>query len=711
MKGKSIFRDERGSTSLTIIIALVLALALMASCLQWYWTSSSSTDIQTVADLSALAAGDVVAHSVMLIQTLDAFLLTLNLFGLLLHTIVLVAGVAVTVTAPIGGAGALPFLERAIEFDRKFCETRKKVAQEVKKLAEAINAATPVLAMAHGTRVVNENQALLSAGNGSEYVGIMLPAPLTGTVTLTNDPEGLGEQQEEWRNHAQENKENAQRAETLREDLERAIDECFRLDIYKEPSTQRAFWNPSQALDDYRREWERIAKRPTSTPNTPVAIDDTASTRSTLASRYLDYYEQLGREWGPTVLDAIGTPPLGDAPMTPQYLDLSTLSAPVWDQTVRLLTHGPDERKAYHQRTDCFGLSNAQGTLERVRLATVKNDLDHPPCTHCSPPHWRSPQMLEDNARAFIEQWNQQVVAILEYERIRAQIEEETSHIKTRTTSSIDEIVNMAKGYLAGNRLIYEPAGGRGVWSMVINTSSRTLPDYTLPALTGAGEVELGQQIALAGVRLMPSETESTLPSFLADVDAGTSSSTGLGGVVRSMMGDDSFIVPTALALWGTSLDVHGRGAAGLEKWSSGLPWGLDAIVGRGLEAVFREAQMTAPDMRKPIPTLVAVSDVGSPDKAGFEGSFARSLAQGKEMLEATGGASSFGLKVQVDQALQELSTSAGDKIAKLFDVEILGVRIPLPFSSQLAWLTSGVVEGLLRRMTDSLYRMPDVTW
>ncbi len=121
------FRNEEGSTSLTVVIAIMVALALVAGSLQMYWTRSSSEDIQLLADVGALAAADAESKVMQTIQLLDALLLTANLFGLLLHCVVVVAGV---VTVASEGAGA-SFFTKALDFDKRYCEKRKVFAQDI----------------------------------------------------------------------------------------------------------------------------------------------------------------------------------------------------------------------------------------------------------------------------------------------------------------------------------------------------------------------------------------------------------------------------------------------------------------------------------------------------------------------------------------------------------------------------------------------------
>ena len=711
MKGRTligVFKDQSGSTTITVVLSLVLAIALMASCLQWYWVNTTSMDIQTVADMGALAAGEVVAQSVMVIQALDAFMLTLNLFGLLLHGIVLVSGTVVVVLGSEGGEVALEFFEKAVKYDKEFCDKRREIAREVKLFAETLNAVTPVLALARGALAVEQNQAHLGARNQSSYYGIIIPSPLVGTITMSNDPEDLEALEDTIRDASTQNKESAQKVKDLEAEIEAAIDRCFALDTYKNPQTARAFWNPAYSLPDFRTEWVRVKMRSAQPPDDPVPIDDTPSTRAQAAARYRDSYTRLGEYFEAMVLEAIGPDPLGDAPMAPSQVSLDELTRNEWDQAVLLLDHADGERKAYHARADCFGLSNASSELNQVMLRSLRGQYDHPPCTWCSPPPWRALQALEDDIAPFIAQWNLEADAILDYERLRQQAEEEITTAKTRTFEMLRELIEKAGEYLGGSRLTYEPSGGRGLWCVVVNTSSRTLPDYTLPALTGADEVELGGQIAIAGTRLMPSASETTLPSFLHEASATEAASEGLGGVARSLMGDDIVIVSFGLALWGSCLDLYNHQVSGVYRYAEGLPWGLGPMVENALDTILETAQVSVPDMRRPVPTLVPAKEVGDPASGGPEASLTQIFQSGRTLLEETGGLSTYGIKEQIRQTAESFIAQVSDLAGETLFPTIGGVTLRIPFLEE-------VLSSLGSRAFDvgieALYQLPDVTW
>ncbi|MCL2818802.1 MAG: hypothetical protein FWD41_03660, partial [Actinomycetia bacterium] len=335
----------------------------------------------------------------------------------------------------------------------------------------------------------------------------------------------------------------------------------------------------------------------------------------------------------------------------------------------------------------------------------------HPPCTWCKPPSWKPILMIENDLEPFISAWNAEADAILEYERLRKEVEEEIEATRTRTGATLRELLEKAAAYLAGSRLTYEPSGGRGLWCVVISSSTRSLPDYTLPPLTGADQVELGAQLAIAGARLLPSSSETTLPSFLADATADDSTTAGLGGVVRSLLGDNARIISFGLALWGSCLDLYRQQVSGLYQLSEGLPWGLDTMVEDTIDELLDTAQVNVGDMRRPLPILVSVTEVGKADAGGVEAAMVQTLQGGRSLLEQSGGFSTFGIKEQIREAAQQLGDGLSIPSEVLSSPTIAGIPIWVPFLEELTSVLESPWLDPVGAGIDLLYQLPDLTW
>jgi hypothetical protein len=235
-------------------------------------------------------------------------------------------------------------------------------------------------------------------------------------------------------------------------------------------------------------------------------------------------------------------------------------SSQVW-----LLEHAAGERRAYHDDPKCFGLAGAKSTLEATSLDAVLGESDHPPCVLCAPPHWRALEKWERQLGSFVEEWNAEAAALRAYQRSKDELEAEQVALRKNTSTALDSIVKEAGGFLSGGRLKYTPSGARGFLCIVATTNERALPAFTLPALTASGQVRLGRQVALAGARLMPSATESTIPDLLQDAQSGAQgASGGLAGVTKKIAGLEGAGSGAAphfvLGLWGTCLSLYTKG-------------------------------------------------------------------------------------------------------------------------------------------------------
>ena len=82
----SVFRDDEGGfTTVTVAVALLLSLTLVFAAASAGWVSSRSSEVQRVADASALAGSNSVAAFTTVSQVLDACTLSLGLAGIIVY--------------------------------------------------------------------------------------------------------------------------------------------------------------------------------------------------------------------------------------------------------------------------------------------------------------------------------------------------------------------------------------------------------------------------------------------------------------------------------------------------------------------------------------------------------------------------------------------------------------------------------------------------
>ena len=699
------FKKEEGSTSLTVVLGIMLSLVLLASSVQWYWTNSSSSDIQTVADIGVLAAADVSAKSVMVIQALDAMLLSANLFGLVLHAVTVIAGLLAAFGGPVIGPAAATFAQRATQFNQNFVKKRKRFAQDAYRLAARVNDATPYLAAVQAHRVARENSGTLKGFNNSDYYALAIPFPVKGQVELTGFPENEQQLAREVTMAGEENSKSAKIIKELEDEIEAAIDECYRLDVFLPSGTSRAHWDPLTAFDDFIRGWSELSNQSAPTKTTLSSLSGSAAHDSSLQQSYREDYRDITGSLDSQLKSSLNASKASKGANVSDIHARPLLNAQR-QQRIYLVIHEQGERKAYHQKADCFGLSNA-GELQSYTLAYVMGDFDHPPCLLCKPMHWQAVEAWEQQLVEYAQSWNREAAALRRWYAAEQKIKEEEELVQERTESIFETLIEEAKGFIVGGRLSYTPAGARGYVCIVINSAERELPAFTLPALTGSDEVKLGRQIAIAGARLMPSESESTIPSLLNEshesASAGSATGGGFSELTQVLVSDDGSggegeasvsgtlgaVGRFALGIWGSCLALYTKGADDLERFALGLPFGLDSLMVQALDFFFDTAQMAAPDLRRPVPVLVNTADIGDVNAGGFEAGYVKSITAAKDVMELSGGLSAQDFRESLSAMLDELNDDVGRHIDEMMKVQILGVSIPLPFSQTLKDMAS----------------------
>ena len=708
------FKDEKGSTSLTVILGIVLSFVLLASSAQWYWTHSTSSDIQTVADISALAAADVTAQSVMFMQMLDALLLSANLFSLLVSAIAVISGVLAVFLGPYLGPSLASFATKATNFNLKFNDKRRKFAKGAHKLAVGVNAVTPLLAVAQAYRVGHENSGHLQGYNDTGYLVVAIPFPAKGKVELSDFPPGEEQVQKKISETGDKNRDSAQAAKQLEDEVERARRACFDANVYLPAGTSFAHWSPLQAIDDYSRAWSELVGKSAPSKNLISPLDTNNSSHSTAhQENYRAYYQQIAGAVRSDVSSIFSAAKSSKA-ATVKDLSVSSLLSQEMSTKVYIVEHEEGNRLAYHSRTNCLPLVNRDLVINTHTLRELMGDSSHPPCLLCKPPHWQALEVWQEQLTQFSQEWGPEAAALRRWHAAENQLQEEKENLQNNTSEAFELLKDHADLLLKGGRLRYTPAGARGYLTVVVSTSDRKLPAFTLPALTNSQDVALGRQIAFSAARLMPSKTESTIPQLLTDSHkaAERGGGDGVSDLVLELVteegsgaGSVSMAGRFLLQLWGSSLALYGDGVDGLRGLISGLPFGLDADLAGIFDDFLKKAHLVPPDLRRPVPTLVNTADVGDVSARGYEAAIVKSIATGKSALEITGGASLLGMRENISGVLNDLESDVAKHINDLMKIDVLGVQVPLPFSQPLIDLSAHAFTAI-RSKEDELFAL-----
>ena len=196
--------EDGGFTSVGVVVALLLVVTLLFATAQIRWMSSTSADIQFVADSGALAAQNVVAEYEVIAKIADAVILSMSLFGLL------VFGIAIVVSC-IPGCQEVGV--EVLDFGKQVFEARDTCAKQLIKGLNALQRALPFLCVVNAARVISSNQ--ISAAGNVRYYGLAIPLPLTGKDTVypdDDDAQNSGDEISRHNSHTSELTDEAQEA-------------------------------------------------------------------------------------------------------------------------------------------------------------------------------------------------------------------------------------------------------------------------------------------------------------------------------------------------------------------------------------------------------------------------------------------------------------------------------------------------------------------
>lgn len=680
-----IFKDESGSAALTVLIALVLTIALISVSLQWYWTNTTSADIQYLADSGALAAGEAAGKIATTIQVLDLVLLTMNLFGLVIHAITIVAGIIAASGSPFSVAVA-GFLPRAIEFDRKYVDARKRFSDAAFTAAKRASDAAPYLMFGYATATVNDNIKLRADYNATSYKIVPIPFPARGTVTRSTN---YDENQilEDVAHASEKNSDNAAELQVLEAARQAVLDAAYNADVYKDLGDMYATWKLEDALGHFRNEYESLRLRARDDVVALIPIDEASQpARDRLREAYLRDCDSIMDEVLPEVSKGIGTYDHESEMYTAKSLTVGGLFSEVRSKEIYLLDHDEQSRKAYHSRANCTGLQNAQSELNKIKLEQIIGDIYHPPCSLCLPVHYGSIQKLASLSDPFVDNWNTLVVLIERHNQLTREIQELAADIRTQSSSAFDQLIANAKEYLSAGRLSYEPAGARGILCVAFSTSSRNLPRFTLPNLTNSADIELGPQVALAASRLYPTKVTEAVQKSAETINNNIRhESPNMGGSISGLLDGDDGLSSMMVPIWKACTSAITRNDSKLENIAGDLPWGVGPLLQSTLKRLKDAVGLAAPDTRTLKPFLVNTALIGDPGAPGAEGIFVKNIRAAKKTYEQTGGGSVAGLSAVIEESLTNYEGNIGQRIRSVIVGSFgFGGAIRLPFYAGL---------------------------
>ncbi|MBQ6585601.1 MAG: hypothetical protein IJH83_02210 [Coriobacteriales bacterium] len=212
------YADDGGYTTIGMLLALMLTVALLFAAANVYWLDSNSADIQFAADAGALAAQNVVGEYMIAARLADAVAFSMGVTGLTLY-----AASAVLACIPPTQAVAADLLEAG----QKVMHAQREFAKTASESLDELQTVLPYLCVLASSTTISAN------GNAStvhaQYLGLAIPLPLKGKAVEYHDASD-----EDFHGTVQANnekaKEGSEEAERAQRDMDAALLEAWRAD-------------------------------------------------------------------------------------------------------------------------------------------------------------------------------------------------------------------------------------------------------------------------------------------------------------------------------------------------------------------------------------------------------------------------------------------------------------------------------------------------
>lgn len=562
MEIDSLFRDEKGSTTAGMAVALLVTLSLLFSAAQVYRIHSAGAEVQEVADAAACAALNPVAEFMVAVRVADAAVLSLTLLGDVAYG----AGVVALCVPPAAELGA-----QLVSAGQKVLKARDDFSRRACEGLESLQRALPFVAAANAAAVAAAN------GDAGEYaaMALLLPgqgAPIaSGTSSAEEDMEAAVDAgRDELADAAARAEEAARAAEEARirgfaRDCgdnpsfcmyERA-DSLAGLDAGDNPLyTSVDSWSfavPLERARAYYRE-RLLGERPAS---------DTAEeqARSALRKRFYAYaVSELREAFVHETADSFSA----SFPRFPRNIEqmraTRMYTEPIYPVTVE------GDLPVMHAWEGC----PEAGLVDYYSSAKAWEEGSFETCPACkftasALGSVASASTSIDNG--FEYHYDAVAQAAADYQKARADAEPLSRAAKGKAQNLLDEVVEALDD--AGSfRIKADPPGAAGCIAFVISAGAGS-PGAFESTFAPAGP--LGTRAAVSAATLVADESDgaSVVGDLLDGLKAEGSAIAGAGGLV--------------LDGWGCLLDAYGAGAEGLSAGVEALLGGIPLVGSTGL--------------------------------------------------------------------------------------------------------------------------------
>lgn len=662
------FEEDGGFSTVGMALAMLLTLSLLFSTAQVYRVQTASSEIQNVADVSALAAESVVAEFYTVAAVCDAVVLSLTITGVVVTGVGLVA----LCVPPISGLGA-----KLVDAGRTVFESRDGFVEKAGKGLDSLQKALPFLGAASALSVMRSNSDDLRS-----YVGYALLLPAEGEDIafegVENAQDALEQVSENENGIAQASAEAEKAsAEALREKEAGYAADCGDAPgycMYERASSLAGLsglanpyygsvdaWSFSIGLERARAYY---AARESQEGCEGCSVADQA--RSALRDRFYGYAREQLDEAYVVETDTFFDASLPLMPCTPEEVASTRLQT----EEVYPVTES-DGSSCMHAWSGCPAAEGAtrRGSIEELAKGGFET------CGLCrfdesSMGRVAAASTSVDNG--FEHHWRRFVAAAESYERARSVSDPLKEEVKSLVEGSLEGFSNVLES-VASERLEVRPPGRLGALAIVANVA-RTPSDAGFESSFVSGDCSLGLRVAVSGAALVeqgPEEGKNVLTSLLDGVESRFGPAPAVEGA------------SIVLGMWSTALDAYTQGfeavRSGLESILSSLPLscasGLGSWASESLVSFVEGVGIQPASLGAPKPVVVNTAHLASAD----DSSFSRTYSQAQRDAISSMGSGVFSLASAFEGLDAIMVESAGPlgEVVEIARVELFGPTGP----------------------------------
>lgn len=220
----NLFKDEDGFTTLSVVLSLLLSITLIFSTAQVYRIISASSEVQNVADASALSAENQVAEFMILVRVVDSIVLSLGLASATTAALAVVA-----MCTPF----TFEFSDTLLDASKKLLDARNNFADKSALTLNALQKSLPFLSAIKAYETAKSNNGGIMEAN---YLSIAILMPCVGVEITPGNINEVKNTVDDIQNKSDDIKQAASEAEEASKKCKESKVRAFMADCGNNPN-------------------------------------------------------------------------------------------------------------------------------------------------------------------------------------------------------------------------------------------------------------------------------------------------------------------------------------------------------------------------------------------------------------------------------------------------------------------------------------------